>query len=205
MKTKDLLAITTVALGTAALTVVTFWSGPIDAGIEAEGPTTKITHPKLKCNEVEFSVAHRGLWAIKAGDRPEFQLTAINTTKQPRTAKVEIIMSASPPVSALSRTIAMPRVLWRREQEVTLNPDETRVIPLSVGTNTPANSNVSIRLADMSPSVAQVTKAPGEIPFKSAVQPLRNEIVAFTFSTVTNTEPLLSLTLGPSPNNSSRP
>ena len=42
MKTKDLLTITTAALGTATLTVTAFCAGPMDAATDADAPPPKV-------------------------------------------------------------------------------------------------------------------------------------------------------------------
>ena len=120
MKTKDILTITTVALGTATLTVAAFWAGPIDAGSDADAPPAKIAKSRLVSHGVELTLASAGGRAFKAGDQPEFELTALNTTNQPASVSVCVTMTASSPTDALSRVIRLPSVLWQQEQVVTL-------------------------------------------------------------------------------------
>ena len=50
MKTKDMLTITTVALGTTTLTVAAFWAGPIEAGADADTPPPPPAGPSRRAN-----------------------------------------------------------------------------------------------------------------------------------------------------------
>jgi hypothetical protein len=97
MKTKDILTITTVALGTATLTVAAFWAGPIEAGGDADAASAKIAKPQLVSHGVEMTLAATGGRVFKAGDQPEFELTALNTTNQPASVSVCVTMTASSP------------------------------------------------------------------------------------------------------------
>jgi hypothetical protein len=149
MKTKDLLTIATAALRTASLTVVTFWAGPIDAGNDADAPPPKLAKSLLISHGVELAVAPASGRAFKAGDQPEFTLTALNTTCQSASASVCVTMTATAPVNKLSRAISMPSVLWRQEQIVSLQPNETKLYALSAKTNLPPMSVISISLQDL--------------------------------------------------------
>lgn len=149
MKTKDALTIATAALGTACLTVVTFWAGPIDAGNDAGTPPPKLAKSLLISHGVELALAPSGGGTFKAGDQPEFALTAINTTSQPASASICVTMTASAPVNKLSRAISIPLVLWRQEQIVSLQPNETRVYALAAKTNLPPMSLLSVSLQDL--------------------------------------------------------
>ena len=149
MKTKDLLPIATAALGTASLTVVTFWAGPIDAGNDADAPPPKLAKSLLISRGVELALAPAGGRTFKAGDQPEVELTALNTTSQPASASVCVTMTASAPVNALSRAIPIPSVLWRQEQIVSLQPNETKVYALSAKTNLPPMCVISVSLQDL--------------------------------------------------------
>jgi hypothetical protein len=55
MKTKDLLTITSVAVGTAALTVAAFWAGPIGAGGDGDEPN-KVPQPRLVSHGAELTL-----------------------------------------------------------------------------------------------------------------------------------------------------
>ena len=137
MKTKDILTITTVALGTATLTVGTFLAGPIAAGSDADTPPSDIAKSKFVSHGVELTLAPAGWRALKAGEQPEFELSALNTTNQPASVAVCVTMTASSPMDALSRVVRLPAVLWQQEQVVTLNPNETKVLALRCRTNLP--------------------------------------------------------------------
>ena len=168
MKTKDIMTITTVALGTATLTVAAFWAGPIAAGSDADAPPAKIAKSRFVSHGVEMTLASAGGRVFKAGDQPEFELMALNATNQPASVSVCVAMTSSSPAGALSRVISMPTVLWQQEQVVTLPPQETKVLALCAGTNLPANSMISVSLREQSQKAGPV--APG--------------ITALSFSTV---------------------
>jgi hypothetical protein len=168
MKTKDLLTIATAALGTASLTVVTFWAGPIDAGNDVDAPPPKLAKSLLISHGVELALAPAGGRTFKAGEQPEFALTALNTTSQPANASVCVTMTATAPVNKLSRAIPIPAVLWRQEQIVSLQPNETKVYALCAHTNLPPMSVISLSLQDLD-------QKPARLPVG---------IVALTFSTV---------------------
>jgi hypothetical protein len=168
MKTKDILTITTVALGTATLTVGTFLAGPIAAGSDADTPPSNIAKSKFVSHGVELTLAPAGRRALKAGEQPEFELSALNTTNQPASVAVCVTMTASSPMDALSRVVRLPAVLWQQEQVVTLNPNETKVLALRCRTNLPRNSMINVALGE-----------PGQKP-----APFQPGIVALSFSTM---------------------
>ena len=193
MKIKDILTIGSVAMGTAALTVVTFWSHPINAGLESEGPITMIPQAKLVCHDIELGVTTENGKAVRDGENPRFTLTAVNKAATSQTAHICISVSKTAPASAISRTIAMPTVIWTKEQMVTLQGNESKTIPFTVWTNLPANQVVSIHLIDKDPDVSVVTGGPSEFAAKSPVPRMSREIVAFSFVTGTNSSSFLSL------------
>ena len=168
MKAKDILTITTVALGTATLTVAAFWAGPIEAGNDADAPPGKIAKSRLVAHGVEVALAPTGGRVFKAGERPEFELTALNTTNQAASVAVCVTMTASSLADAFSRGPLLPQVLWQQGQVVTLQPNETKVLALCASTNLPANSVISVSLQEQGQKAA---------PFSSG-------IVALSFSTV---------------------
>ena len=170
MKANDLLTIATAALGTATLTVTAFWAGPLDAGNDAEAPAPMIAKTRLISRGIELGLSPAGGRTFQAGDQPEFELTAINTTDQPASVSVGVTMTASSLADALSRTVRLPQVLWRQEQIVSLGPNETNVLTLVTGTNLPAKSVVSVSLQDME------QKAPLGL----------GGVMALSFSTTTN-------------------
>ena len=148
MKTKDILTITTVALGTATLTVAAFWAHPIEAGGDADAPPSKIAKSQLVTHGVELTLTPADGRAFKAGDQPQFELTALNTTQEAASAAVQVTMTSVSPASMVSRVGPMPRVLWKREQIVTLKPNEKKALNLGTSTNLPANSVISVSLGE---------------------------------------------------------
>ena len=168
MKTKDILTIATVALGTATLTVAAFWASPMEAGNDADAPPAKLAKARFVSHGVEMTLASADGRVFKAGDRPEFELTALNTTNQPASVSVCVSMTASSPADALSRVIRLPMVMWQQEQVVTLQPEETKVLTLCASTNLPPNSVISVSLREQDQKTA----------------PFLPGIVALSFSTV---------------------
>ena len=168
MKTKDILTTATVALGTATLTVAAFWASPMEAGNDADAPPAKLAKARFVSHGVEMTLASADGRVFKAGDRPEFELTALNTTNQPASVSVCVSMTASSPADALSRVIRLPMLMWQQEQVVTLQPKETKVLVLFAGTNLPPNSVISVSLREQDQKTA----------------PFLPGIVALSFSTV---------------------
>ena len=193
MKLKDILTIGSVAAGTAALTVAIFWSRPTNAELELEGPAADISRPKLVCHEIELSVTTEDGKPAHAGENPKFTLAAHNKSATPQTALYCISVSSMAPESLLSRTVSLPRVIWTKEQMLTLAGNESRNIPFTVWTNLPVNQIVSIHLIDRDPEIALTTRLPAEPLPKSPVPPVLRDIVALSFTTGTNATSLLSL------------
>ena len=173
MKTKDILTITTVALGTATLTLAAFWAGPLEAGGDADAPPAKIAKPRLISRGVEMTLAPASGRVFQAGDAPEFELTALNTTNQPASVSVCVTMTSSSPADALSRVIRLPKVLWQQEQVVTLQPNETKVYALCASTNLPPNSVISVSLREQDQLAAALARGIVALSLSTVVpQPL---------------------------------
>jgi len=170
MKKKDILTIATAALGTATLTVTAFWAGPLDAGHDAEAPAPLAAKTRLVAHGVEIGLAASGGRIFQAGEQPEFELTATNTTNQTANVSVCVTMTASSLADALSRTVRLPAVMWWQEQIVSLGPNETKTLTLATRTNLPAKSVISVSLHDLD------QKAPTPLA----------AIVALSFATTTN-------------------
>jgi hypothetical protein len=118
MKTKDLMTIVTVALATASLTVMTFWSGALNAGSNGDPPAAQIAKPKLVAHGIELTLAAADGRTLSGGDEPKFELTAVNPTDVAATALVGIAMTASSPADMLSR---VPRLRCRPHQPANRN------------------------------------------------------------------------------------
>jgi len=183
MKTKDILTITTVAFGTAVLTAATLWPGPMEAGIDAPAPLAKIAQPRLACHGMELTVAISGGRTFKAGEPPEFELTAVNKTDEAASAKVCVSLDCSAPANPLSRVIVMPKLLWQQEKVLTLRARETKVFALRSGITLPPNSVISVRLRNLD-SDRMISAEPLLASGLEKPQSSQYEIVALSFSTL---------------------
>lgn len=168
MKTKDLLTITTAALGTATLTVMAFWARPTDAGNDADAPPAKIASARLVSHGVEFALAPAGGRTFKAGDQPEFELTALNTTDEPASVSVGVTLTSTAPPNPLARVFLMPSVLWERQQLVLLQARETKVLTLCAHTNLPADRLVSVSLRSLDTNAAPALAGITALSFSTA-------------------------------------
>lgn len=168
MKTKNVMTIATTALGTATLTIMAFWAGPTDAGNDADAPPAKIAHARLVSRGVELGLAPASGRTFKAGDQPEFELTALNTTDQPASVSVGVTLTSTAPPNPLARVILMPSVLWEREQLVMLKAHETKVFALCANTNLPENRILSVSLRDLDPKAAPALAGITALSFSTA-------------------------------------
>jgi hypothetical protein len=152
MKTNDLVTILSMALGTAAATVLGFWSGPLEAGSDGPPLAAKIARPRLVASGVELTLTAAGGRIFKAGDEPEFELQAVNTTAAPATVTVRISMTSSAPPDRASRVILMPSVFWQQQECLTLKPHETKAVALTARKELPPNTVVSVTLQESGPA-----------------------------------------------------
>ncbi len=183
MKTRNILTITSVAIGTAALTVATFWSGPIEAGADDDGPHAQIEQPTLTCSGVQLSAKPAGDQAIKAGDQPQFKLTAVNSTSETKTANFQVALTCTAPISPLSRAIPVPETVWHEDETLTLKAGEKRTVLLKPRTSIAANKAFTVYLVKT--STTSPTPALASVP--KFFQPGAQSVAACTFSTATNT------------------
>jgi hypothetical protein len=182
MKKNDIVTIATVALGTATLTVLTFWSCPLGAGPE-ETLAAKIAQPKLVAHGVELTLTTAAGRTFKAGDEPVFELKAVNTTCESVTVEVGLTMTSSSPRDLMSRVEIMPTMLWQQHQTLALKPKETKVITVATQKKLPANTMVSVSLGEVDPlKQPPVTAQPA--PLRSPNISLPGGIMALSFSTV---------------------
>ncbi len=184
MKTKDLTTILSVAVATASLTVMGFWSGALNAGDDTGKPAAQIEKPKLVTHGIELTVAAADGVTFKAGDEPVFDLTATNTTDAPATAAVRIAMTASSPRDEMSRVPRLPTSLWQQQQPLVLQPNETKVIRLAVPAKLPANSMISVALDD-TPATQAAANADTAVakPVLLLRRGPQSGVVALSFST----------------------
>jgi hypothetical protein len=182
MKTKDLLTVTTVAMGTAALTVATFWAGSMDADSEHEALAAKIATPKLVAQGVEMTLAPVGGETFKAGDEPAYELKAVNTTDKPANVSVRVAMASTAPADRMSRVAVQPATLWQDTRLLTLGPNETKVVTMASLEKLPANKQISVSLQAPEVREAQNSQQAGQQAVR--VRPPREpRIVALNFST----------------------
>ncbi len=194
MKTNDLLTMTTVALGTAALTVLTLWPGTLDAGNDDQLPAP-IAKPKLLSRGVEMTLATAHGKIPKAGDIPVLELTAVSHTNAPARICARVTMNISSPADVFSRTIRMPTVLWVDNREFTVRPGEKKTIQFVCSTNLPPNKFISVSLQDVqnAQSPAPSTSLP-IVTATGAGRPGAPAMIMLNFSTaIPSTKPELVL------------
>jgi len=191
MKTKDLLSITTAALGAAVLTVLAFGSRPLEAG-PGEIPPPQIAQPKLQAHGLTLSLAAAKATGLKAGDQPAFDLTVVNTNDADASAVVRVAMSCSAPLSPMARTIPIPALVWQERRALTLKPHETNVFAFPTHTTLPADKVVMIGLEEATESSTSAVASKAGPPSAPGLLSPRG-IVALTFTTATHTPPVASV------------
>ncbi|MCX6872913.1 MAG: hypothetical protein NTW21_03765 [Verrucomicrobia bacterium] len=174
------MTIATAALATASLTVMTFWSGVLNAGNDGEQAATQITKPKLVAHGIEMTLTTTDGRTFNAGEEPTFELTAVNTTDETATAAVRIAMTASSPADTWSRVLRLPTSLWQHNPTLVLQPNETKVLTLAVPAKLPPNSTVAVSLEETTPAPAPATAAGPVLLLPGAPQ---SGIVALNFAT----------------------
>jgi hypothetical protein len=175
MNTRNLARISTVTLGTALLTAAILHSGPMEAGNKADPLAATIDTPKLTANEIELSLTAAEGQVFKAFDEPSFVLQAINTSRQSKTMRVHMQMTATAPQDSMSRVMIMPTQLWQQDLDLELQPQETKQIPVHAQVKLPAGRLVSVRLQE-------IAAAPGQ-PTKPQLELFPGGIVVMNFST----------------------
>jgi hypothetical protein len=169
---KDILTITTVALTTATLTVLAFWTAPLEADNEAKAPT--VAQPKLVANGIEMTLVAAEGKTFEAGDKPQFQLTAKNITAEPATTKVAVSIASQDLRSMGGRTLSVPTRVWQQDSTLTLAPNEQKNITLSSDAQLPKDSMVSVAMQTQSADNSIVQRA---VPQNSS------RVTALAFST----------------------
>ena len=182
MKTKDLVAITTAAVATAALTVVVFSGASIEAGNDTAAAPPKFDQPKLTLHDVVLSLAPAHARVFQAGDQPVFELTAVNPTAQPATVAVCVAMTGTLQPSPMMRSLPMASLLWQGSQSLTLKPNETQTLSLPAPIALPPNQLIAVSLSDAdtatasdAPASVQMASASGS-PFRPAPSSVASEL-----------------------------
>jgi hypothetical protein len=187
MKTNDLLTVTTVAVGTAALTVLTLWPSTLDAGNDSQVPA-QIAKPKLVSRGVEMTLVTADGKVPKAGDVPVLELTAVSFTNVSTRVSARVTMNISSPADIFSRTVRMPATVWVDNREFTVPAGEKKTLRLLCGTNLPPNRFISVSLQDAHDM--EIPPAKSFLPLLSTGASGRSAgpaIIALSFSTGTNT------------------
>lgn len=164
MKINDLMTIASVALTTATLTLINFWPATLDADDHDNTPSTAIAQPKLLAHGIGMTLATAHGRTFTAGDQPQLELTATNTTGEPATAEVNISLTASSPADRMSRVLRIPQTLWRQNLPVALQPDETRTFAITVPAKLPPASIFAVTIAAAGPHEATATALPAALP-----------------------------------------
>ncbi len=178
MKKQDLLTATTVALGTAALSVAAFWPGSLDAGDEEQRATAKIAQPKLFAEGVELSLSSPQDRTFREGDQPTFELAALNTNSTPVELTLHLAMSASSPADALSRVVRTPSMLWQADKSIVLAPGEAKKVAVPTATKLPSKNLISVTMQQAVPAES----SPIPIQHRAAQTP--GAVVMLSFSTL---------------------
>lgn len=179
MKTQDLMTIVTTALATASLTVMTFWSGTLEAVNDADAPAPRIEKPTLVANGIAMTLAAAQNRTLHAGDEPALELTAVNTTGESATASVSITVTASSPADMMSRVPRLPNALWQQNLPVALQANETKVLAIAVPAKLPPHSMIAVTLRNTDPNAATTASANPNISPLSRI----SGIVALNFPT----------------------
>lgn len=98
-----------------------------------------------------MALAPAGNRIFRAGDQPEIELTAYNTTDQAARTTATVTMTAAAPANAFSRVIRMPLVLWQSDQVVELRAKEKKLFTLRTQTNLPPGSVIDFTLREAGP------------------------------------------------------
>jgi hypothetical protein len=182
---KNILTILSVALTTAALTVLAFWSVPIEAGNEAQNQAPKVAQPKLLTNGIEMTLVAAEGKTFQAGDEPVFQLTAVNTTAEPATAHLRLVMDSISPASAMSRIGPVPAMIWHQDCTIALKPNEKKTMTVASNTKLPVSGAITVSMQPIDPNTPALTAIQaqaGKGLRRAMLAPSR--VVALNFSTL---------------------
>jgi len=184
MKTKELLTTTAIALGTATLTVATFFSGALVADTIPSIPASSIAQPKLVAQGIELTATLANNRHISGGDTPAFDLHALNTLKKSVSVTVHLTMFGSAPGNPLSRALPMPTMLWQDERLLTLEANESKTTRLAPPISLPTNNVVSLLLTESEPFQGNLDSAEQTEPIQPKPTPvIGGGIVLLSFST----------------------
>ncbi len=161
MKTNDVLIITTVALGTAALTISSLWPSSLNAGDEAS-MAPEISKPKLISHGLELTLQMKPRKTPVAGEQPIFEVKALSLTNITTDVNLRLAMSAAGPADVFSRVIRVPEILWTDQRSLTVPPGGTKVVSFSPAKHLPPNKLISVSLQEV--GTAGELTAPAPVP-----------------------------------------
>jgi hypothetical protein len=147
MKLRDVLTVLGTAAVTAAVALVLL--APRGDGNAQAAPSVKpfISQPQLTSQGCTFTL-ETDKTAYEAGESPVIKVTAANATEKTVTASVWVGITATSPVSRMSRMLPIPTSLWTHEYAFTLPPGETKTIEATCEAKLAAGQNVGIVLTD---------------------------------------------------------
>jgi hypothetical protein len=146
MNAEHLRTIITTAAATAAIALAGFWPAFLNGAGDGNAVTPGIKMPKFVSGSVEWTLALPEGRSFKTGDRPAFNLVAVNTADQPATAAVEAVMMTTATPSRMSRTPGRQTNAWHEPLNVVLEPHETKTFAMDTRTEIPGNSRINIYL-----------------------------------------------------------
>jgi hypothetical protein len=193
MKTNDLVTFTATAVGAAALTVALFLGARLEAGTGANPLAPTIAKPELIASGIRMTLAPAGGRQFQAGDQPGFELTAVNTLNAPSCASVNLTVSAAAPSSPLSRTLAIPQLLWSQTQSLSLRPNESKTFTFIARTNLPPHRIISVFLSE----AASIHPSPLPAPTGTRLEGLRSASPGVLMLTISTVPPAMTSALEP--------
>jgi hypothetical protein len=184
MKRNDWLTVTSVAVVTAALTILSNYGGSLNAGADNDQPAPRIENPMWLLHGVELTVQAKDRRAFKAGDQPEFEFKAVNTTDKPATLAVNVDLLSTPEINRLSRTMPVPTSVWREPRTFTLAPKETKSMAIATKTELAANKMFSVTLKEVGTDIQPFLRTPSPDPVPRIARIPYGGFIAMSFSTV---------------------
>jgi len=149
MRLQDCLAV----LGTAGVTMAATVLLLTPRGVNAVATIKPvIPQPEFTAQGCVFTLK-TDKSVYEAGDKPAFEITAHNPSGETVEARVVVGISASAPVSPMSRMLPVPRSLWSHESAVRLSPGETKTVTVVSEAKLPEGQSIRITLSDKKETV----------------------------------------------------
>jgi hypothetical protein len=126
---RDLLVLATTAVATFGLTLVAFYPRTVQAVGEAEQATTEVKQPTLHVGSVSITAA------MDPKNDHTVILTLINAGDAEFSAQFVAQAAVAPSSSPLSRSLSIPREVWKEEYALNLGAGETKTISIALPDN----------------------------------------------------------------------